>query len=143
MIARILENMSLDEFSPGAPRRVVEIFAEQHRAGSVNVQALLGGEHGEDVQQLVAEVAIQKEEPSENWEQKKGVIVPRLDENPEAVARQFMKHLKIARVKEALGRKIEEQGRAEARGEDIRGHQQEIMQMQALMNRLKKGDIIR
>ena len=72
MVTYILGNTSLAEFSPGAPRRTVEGFAEQHRAGSMNRQAFLDGAYGAEVQQLVAEVAVRKEEPSENWEQKKG-----------------------------------------------------------------------
>ncbi len=141
MIACILGNMSLGEFSPGATRRAAEIFAEQHQAGAVNVQAMLRGAYGEEVQKLIAEVAMPKEEPSGNWKQKKGVMVPDLDANPEEVARQAMKHLKMARVNEAIKRQIEEQERAEARGEDIRTYQENIMQLQALMNRLKKGEI--
>lgn len=141
MIARILGNMNLNEFSPGATRRAAEIFAEQHQAGAVDVQAMLGGAYGEDVQRLVADVAMTKEEPSGNWKQKKGVQVPDLDANPEEVARQAMKRLKMARVREAMDRQIEEQDRAEARGDDIRTYQENIMQLQALMHRLKKGEL--
>ena len=142
MVTYILGNTSLNEFSPGAPRRTVEGFAEQHQAGSVNRQAFLDGAYGSDVQQLVAEVAVRKEEPSENWEQKRGVVVPRLDENPEEAARQAMKRLKIVRVDEAIARTAEEQSRAEASGDDIRTYQQDIIQLQALRRRLEKGEVI-
>ena len=143
MVTYILGNMSLDEFSPGAPRRTVEGFAEQHQAGSMNRQAFLDGAYGADVQQLVAEVVVRREEPSENWEQKRGVVVPRLDENYEGAARQAMKHLKIVRVDEAIARRAEEQSRAEASGDDIRTYQQDIIQLQALRRRLEKGEVIR
>ncbi len=143
MVTYILGNMSLDEFSPGTPRRTVEGFAEQHQAGSMNRQAFLDGAYGADVQQLVAEVAVRREEPSENWEQKRGVVVPRLDENYEETARQAMKHLKIVRVDEAIARRAEEQSRAEASGDDIRTYQQDIIQLQALRRRLEKGEVIR
>ena len=143
MVTYILGNTSLAEFSPGAPRHTVEGFAEQHRAGSMNRQAFLDGAYGAEVQQLVAEVAVRKEEPSENWEQKKGVVVPRLDENPEEAALQAMKRLKIVRVDEAIARRAEEQSRAEASGDDIRTYQQDIIQLQALRSRLEKGEIIR
>ena len=141
MVAYILGNTSLNEFSPGAPRRTVEGFAEQHQAGSVNRQAFHDGAYGEEVQDLVAEVAMHKEEPSENWKLKKGVVVPPRDANPEESARLAMKRLKIARVSEAIERKVEEQDRAEARGEDIRTYQEDIMQLQKLMIRLQKGEI--
>ncbi|MXW64051.1 MAG: DNA primase [Bacteroidetes bacterium SB0668_bin_1] len=143
MVTYILGNTSLNEFSPGASRRTVEGFAEQHQAGSVNRQAFLDGAYGADVQQLVTEVAVRKEEPSENWEQKRGVVVPRLDENAEKAARQAMKRLKIVRVDEAIARTAEEQSRAEASGDDIRTYQQDIIQLQALRRRLEKGEVIR
>lgn len=143
MVTYILGNTSLNEFSQGAARRAVEGFVEQHQAGSVNRQAFLDGAYGADVQQLVAEVAVRKEEPSENWEQKRGVVVPRLDENAEEAARQAMKRLKIVRVDEAIDRKKEEQSRAEASGGDIRTYQQDIIDLQALRRRLDKGEIIR
>ena len=108
----------------------------------MNRQAFLDGAYGAEVQQLVAEVAVRKEEPSENWEQKKGVVVPRLDENPEEAALQAMKRLKIVRVDEAITRRAEEQSRAEASGDDIRTYQQDIIQLQALRSRLEKGEII-
>ena len=143
MVTYILGNTSLNEFSPGASRRAVEGFAEQHRAGSMNRQAFLDGAYGAEVQQLIAEVAVRREEPSENWEQKRGVVVPRLDENPEEAARQAMKRLKIVRVDEAIARRAEEQSRAETSGDDIRTYQQDIIQLQALRRRLEKGEVIR
>ena len=141
MIAHIMGTMSLDAFSPGATRRAAQIFAEQYQAGAVDVQAMVSGACGEDVQQLIADVAVRKEEPSGNWKQKKGVLVPSLDANPEEVALQAMKRLKVARVREAIRRKHEEQRSADARGEDIRTYQKEIMQLQKLRIRLEKGDI--
>ena len=79
MVTYILGNTSLNEFSPGALRRTVEGFAEQHQAGSINRQAFLDGVLWCGGTATVAEVW-RKEEPSENWEQKRGVVVPRLDE---------------------------------------------------------------
>lgn len=142
MIEFILGNMSLDEFTAGATRDAVEAFLQQYEQGSVDRQAFLDGTFGESVQGLIAEVAVIRHAPSENWERKQRIIVPRLDEDPYEAAISAMTLLKLDRVNDAIERQREEIYEAVRDGEEIQPLQTQMMALHELRRRIERREFL-
>lgn len=142
MVEFILGNTSLEEFTPGAVRKTVERFLDQYEHGTIDRRPFLDGTYGVDVQELVAEVAVLKHEPSENWERKQRIAVPKLDENPYEAAVSAMTYLKLDRIDHAIERKKQEQFEAEARGDEIAEFQAEIIELKNLQARIRRQEFL-
>lgn len=142
MVEFILGNTSLDEYTPGAVRKTVEHFLTQYESGAVDRRPFLEGRYGTDVQELVAEVAVIRHEPSENWERKQRITVPKLDEDPYEAAVSAMTYLKLDRIEHAIDEKKREQFEAGSRGDDVRDVQTDIMQLKKLQAQIRRQEFL-
>ncbi len=142
LIEFILGNTSLDEFTSGAARETVEQFLDQYESGEVDRQAFLNGSFGDDVRDLMAEVAVVRHEPSKNWERKQRITVPRLDEDPYEAAISAMTLLKLDRVNDAIEKQREEIFEAVKAGDEIQPLQTQMMALHELRRRIERREFL-
>jgi DNA primase len=142
MVEFILGNTSLEEYTPGAVRSTVERFVSQYEHGTVDPSPFLEGAFGVDVQELVAEVVVIRHEPSENWERKQRIAVPKFDEDPYETAASAMTYLKLDRIEEAIDAKKQEQFEAGSRGDDERDLQTEIIELKKLQAQIRRQEFL-
>ena len=142
MVEHILMKIGIDEFSPGLVREVVEHIIERYQAGTFDTEAFLRGDLGPIIQRLAAEVLSETHTLSDNWELKKGIGVPVLDEHPYEAANSTMKFLKLDRVEEAIeqcGHRIFLAAQAD---EDLTILNREKDQLTALRLQIAKGEFL-
>ena len=142
MVEHIMIKMGIDEFSPGLVREVVGHIIERYQADTFDSDSFLRGDLGPTIQRLAAEVLSEAHTLSDNWELKKGIVVPVLDEHPFEAANSAMKFLKLDQVEEA----IEDCGQriflaAEA-NEDLTLLNREKDQLTALRQQIDKGEFL-
>lgn len=138
MIEFILGHMALEEFTPGPPREIVEILLQMYHEEAIDTQRFFEGSFDEAVQRLVAEVLVDRYEPSENWASKK-IHVPRINENPHKAATSAMTLLKLNRVKDAIVQHKEKMYRATHNGGDQHALQTEMMHLLELKKQIERG----
>jgi DNA primase len=144
MVAFVLGHMALDEFTEGPPRELARTLAQMYEDGSVQAQEILGGEHGEALQQLGAAVLMNEHEASEHWAEKEDISVPHLNDRPYEAAESAMKFLKLDRVNEALQSMRERMYGATQNGESdqVQRLQQKVMSLQELRKSIERGDFL-
>lgn len=138
MVEFVLGNTSLDVFTSGTPRKTVECFLSQYESGQMERRAFLDGSFGDDVQRLVADVVLVQHEPSENWERKQKITVPRRDEDPYKTAVSAMTLLKMDRVNDAIERQLREIRNAEQSGGELQAMQVRMMELHELRRRISR-----
>ena len=102
MIEYIMGNMALDEFTAGPMRDAITHLLDLYENNQVDKQPFVDGSLGAAIQQLVTEILMLKYEPSENWERRQNISIPRFNEDPHESAYSAMKQLKRRRIEEAL-----------------------------------------
>jgi DNA primase len=140
MVELILGNMSLDEFTEGPAREAARCFLNMYEEGAIDAQRFFDGSLGADVQSLAAEVMMDRYAPSENWQRKQNISVPRLNEDPFEAAASAMALLKLDRVElaiEQLRTKIFQASR-DGNEEDLRALQEEMMALHALRKNIEQ-----
>ncbi len=144
MIAFILGNMALDEFTEGTPRELVETFVTMYNDDAVQSEKVLNGEFGDDLQSLAASVMMNEYEPSENWARRKDIRVPRLNQEPREAAASAMTLLKLDRVNDAIHQQRERIYQADRNGDDeaLRRLQQQMMSLHQLRKRIKNREFL-
>jgi DNA primase len=142
MVEFILGNMSLDEFTPGAARAAAECLLSQYEQGAVERQDFLNGTFGPEVQRLAAEVSVVLHEPSENWERKQKITVPKLDSDPYEAAVSAMMLLKLDRVNAAIDKQREEMYRASVAGDELQPLQTQMMALHELRRRIERKEFL-
>lgn len=144
MVAFVLGHVALDEFTEGPPRALARTVADMYEDGSVRTQEILGGEHGEALQQLGTSVLMDEHEASEHWAEKEDISVPHLNDRPYEAARSAMKFLKLDRVNEALQSVRERmyQATQQADEDHVQRLQQKAMSLQELRKSIKRGDFL-
>jgi DNA primase len=144
MIAFVLGHMAFDEFTEGPPRELARTLAEMHDEGTVEAEAILGGKHGDALQQLGASVLMNEHEASKHWAAKEDIPVPSLNDRPYEAAESAMKLLKLDRVNEAIEAIRERMYQATQQDDDDRVQhlQQKMMSLQELRKSVKRGDFL-
>lgn len=142
MVEFILGNMSLDEFTPGAARAAAEGLLLQYEQGTVERHDFLNGTFGPEVQQLATEVFVVLHEPSENWERKQKITVPKLDSDPYEAAISAMMFLKLDRVNAAIDKQREEMFRASMAGDELQPLQAQMMALHDLRRRIERKEFL-
>lgn len=102
MVEFILGHMGLDEFTEGPPREMAERLLEQYQNGRVVPTAFLSGEFGAAIQRLATDALADVHTLSENWERKRNIVVPGLNEDAHEAAASAMTLLKLDRLDEAI-----------------------------------------
>ncbi len=142
MVEFVLGNMSLDEFTPGPARTSAERLLAQYEEGKVERQAFLDGSFGQEVQRLATEVSMVLHEPSENWERKRKITVPKLDGDPYDAAVGVMMQLKLDRVNAAIEKQREEMYRASRAGDELQPLQTQMMALHELRRRIERKEFL-
>lgn len=144
MVAFVLGNMALDEFTEGPPRELARTLAEMYKEGTVRPQEILGGDHGDALQNLGAAVMMDEHEASENWARKQDVSVPSLNDRPYEAAESAMKFLKLDRVEQAIDAVREKIYIATQEGEEdqVERLQRKVMSLQELRKKVRQGEFI-
>lgn len=138
MVEFILGNMGLEEFTEGPARETAGHFLDLYERDAVDRRPFLDGSFGEAVQQLAAEVMVDRYEPSEHWQRKQNITVPRLNEDPYESAASAMMLLKLDRVNDAIQQKRAHIFQATQAGEDLRGLQGEMMALHDLRKQIER-----
>jgi DNA primase len=144
MVEHVLGHMALDEFTEGPPRELVQTLVQMYQDGDVRTQALLEGEHGEQLQSLAASVMMEEHEASENWAKREDIPVPTFNGQPYKSADSAMKFLKLDRVNEAIEHVREQSYQANQAGDTERMQrlQQKMMSLQELRKEVQQGDFL-
>ena len=142
LIEYILGNMGLDEFTEGAPRDIVSHLITQYQENSVDTRPFVDGSFGEAVQRLTAEVMVDRYEPSENWEKKQNISVPRFNEIPFEAAASAMTLLKLIRVDEAIDINLQKQYKVDYSSETFRSLQKESVALLHLKQRIQRREFL-
>lgn len=142
LVEFVLGNMALEEFTEGPSRETVVCFLQQYQAGHVNAQELLDGAYGETIQSFVAEVLLDQYEPSENWERKAKIPVPRFNEDPYESAASAMTLLKLDRLDERIQRIKQRQRLLKDDGPELREMLTELMELQSLRRRIEQREFL-
>ena len=142
MVSFILSRTALDEFSHGASRDLAAALVEQFEQGTIRKRAFLDGSLGPDVQRLATEILTDREEPSDNWERKRQIAVPQLNEDAKAAASGAMTLLKLDRLDEMIARLRHGIHIAEKDGEDVRPLQEELVGLQQLRRRIEDREFL-
>jgi DNA primase len=144
MVAFILGNMALDEFTEGTPRELVNTFVAMYTNDAVQPAKVLNGECGDDLQSLAASVMMNEFEPSKNWARHKDIRVPRLNQEPREAAASAMTLLKLDRVNDAIDQQRERIYQADRNGNDeaLRRLQQQMMSLHELRKRIKNREFL-
>lgn len=142
LVEFILGNMGLEEFTEGPARESVVCFLQQYQAGYVRAQELLDGGYGEAVQNFVADVLLDQHEPSENWERKAKIPVPRFNEDPYEAAASAMTLLKLDRVDELIQRVKQKQRQLTDDSPDLRDVLAELMELQTLRRQIEQREFL-
>lgn len=138
MVEMILGHMALTEFTDGPAREMAGRFLEMYEAGDVRPQRVTEGDFGPELQRLAASVQTDAYEPSENWQRRKNIAVPRLNEDARKAAALSMRHLKLIRVKEAIADAQAAQYRTTSEEEE-REAQKRMMRLQELRRQVEHG----
>ncbi len=138
LVEFILSHMAEDEFSEGPPRAMVQCLLKMYEEGAVRPEPLLDGTYGPELQQLAAGVLMTSHEPSENWERRQNISVPRLNEDPYESAASAMAILKRIRVDEALRNLQAVIFQTQQEGGDVRGLQEQMMHLHLLRKQIEQ-----
>ncbi len=142
LVEFVLGNMGLDEFTPGPVRQTMDAFIGMYQEGRVDRAKLLDGSAGEEVQQFVAEVLMDEFEPSENWEKRGGITVPKYNEDPFDAVAGAMTLLKLDRVEEAI-QETREQLFAAGNDADLQAEaQRELMHLYELRHSVERREFL-
>jgi len=144
MVEHVLGHMSINEFTAGPSRELVEVLVDMYREDAVRPQRILDGSHGDPLQQLAAGVMMDEHEASENWAEREDIAVPRPNDRPFEAAAGAMKLLKLDRVNEAIEKVREQHFDAQQAGNTDREEKlmQKIMSLQELKKSLQRGDFL-
>ena len=142
MVELILGNMAVGEFSEGASREIIEIFLSMYEKGKIDTHSFIDGKWGEEVRQLAAEVLVLQHEPSENWEKRQNISVPRFNQNPREAAIGAMTQLKLDRVREAIQEMKEKIRRSTKDDENVDQLQKQMMHLHDLKKRISRQEFL-
>ena len=119
---------------------MAEALVSQYERGEFDRRAFFNAHFGPAVQSLAAEIMTLQDEPSANWQRKKQISVPRLDENATEAATSAMVYLKLARIDEQVRFLLEQMKRRESTGEnvdDLRQRHKQLMQIRQAVKERK------
>lgn len=142
MIEYIMGNMALDEFSEGTMKKSVLHLLELYELGNINKQVFIDGNYGEHIQQLVTEVLMLRYEPSENWERRQNISIPRFNHDPHEAAYSAMKQLKRRRIEQALSRLKSRIFQAQRQNEDVKPLLEERMALLELQKKIEDPEFL-
>ena len=144
MIRYLLNHMSLEEFTEGPARDLVQCLMRMYKAGEVRIERIMQGDEGDTLQKLAAAVRIDPHSPSDNWEHRRNIRVPKFNEQPYESAASAMTFLKLDRVKEAVHAVRQRLHRADRTGDEeaFSAMQNKLMQLQDLKKHIQRREYL-
>ena len=142
MVEYIMGNMALTEFTKGVFTRAIQELLAMYKKGPIEKEPFLDGRHGPHLQALVGEVLMQRYEPSQNWQIRKNISIPRFNEDPHDAAESAMKQLKRRRVEEALSALKARIFQAQRRGDDVTPLLEERMALLEFQKQIEDPDFL-
>ena len=142
LVEFILGHMALDEFSAGPARTIAEKLLVMYQEDKVEPQRFFDGTFDPAIQSLAAEVMIDRHEPSENWQRKQNIPVPRMNEDPYKAATSAMTLLKLERVRDAIDQHKERMYRAQQDGADLRPLMEQMSALQDLRRQIERREFL-
>ena len=98
--------------------------------------------HGDDLRCMAAELLTSDVEPSANWEIRRNIPVPKLDEDAVESAASAMMLLKLDRVDSAIGELKDEIFKVDRAGDDVRGLQKKMIDLHTLRHTIEERKFI-
>ena len=142
MIEYIMGNMALEEFTAGPVREAVSHMLSLYEQGHVDKQPFVDGSYGTQIQRLVTEILMLRYEPSENWERRQNITIPRFNQDPYEAAYSAMKQLKRRRIEQALSELKTRIFRAQRSNEDVKPLLEERMVLLQLQRQIEDPDFL-
>ena len=128
LVEYIMSNMALHEFTKGPMVDALQYIISMYEKGErITRQPFVDGTLGTPIQKLVTEILMMRYEPSENWQRKQNITIPKFNQDPHVSANSAMKQLKRRRVDEALEDLKARIFHAQRMGEDLTPLLQERM----------------
>ena len=129
LVELILGNTALTDFSRGTTRVMAEHLVEMYEKGAIDQKEFVSGNLGDDVRKLSTELLTTDIEPSENWQRRRNISVPKFNDDAIEAAKSAMMHLKLDRIDQAIGRQKDRIFKEEQAGKDVRDLQTEMMKL--------------
>lgn len=129
LVELILGNTALTDFSQGTTRVMAEHIVEMYEKGAIDQKEFVSGTLGDDVRKLSTELLTTDIEPSENWQRRRNISVPKFNDDAIEAAKSAMMHLKLDRIDQAIGRQKDRIFKEEQAGKDVRDLQTEMMKL--------------
>ena len=127
LVELILGNTAVTEYTEGPAREMVQVLVKMYQDQAIDPASFVEGTHGKRLMHLSAELMMHDVEPSENWQRRKNIPVPKLNENARSAAIGAMTKLKTARVEEQIVALNEQIRRAGSDETQIRELQEQMM----------------
>lgn len=142
MIEYIMGNMAMDEFTEGTMRKAVSHILELYEKEQVDKRPFVDGSYGAPIQHLVTEILMLRHEPSENWERRQNITIPRFNQDPHESAYSAMKQLKRRRIEQALSELKSRIFHAQRHNEDVKPLLEERMVLLQLQKKIEDPDFL-
>ncbi|MBX2820817.1 MAG: DNA primase [Rhodothermaceae bacterium] len=142
MVEYIMGNMALDEFTKGPLQNSISHILELYEKEQVTKQPFVDGSFGVRIQQLATEILMLRYEPSENWERRQNISIPRFNQDPHEAAYSAMKQLKRRRIEQALSNLKSRIFRAQRQNEDVKPLLEERMALLQLQKKIEDPDFL-
>ena len=142
MIEYIMGNMALDEFTAGTMRNAVTHILELYENEQVDKKPFVDGSFGAPIQHLVTEILMLRHEPSENWERRQNISIPRFNQDPHESAYSAMKQLKRRRIEQALSELKSRIFHAQRHNEDVKPLLEERMVLLQLQKQIEDPEFL-
>ena len=142
MVEYIMGNMALDEFTRGPLQDAVNYILELYEKEQVDKQPFVDGSFGVHIQQLATEILMLRHEPSENWQRRQNISIPRFNQDPHEAAYSAMKQLKRRRIEQALARLKSRIYHAQRHNEDVKPLLEERMELLELQKKIEDPEFL-
>ena len=142
MVEYIMGNMALDEFTKGPLQDAINHILELYEKEQVDKQPFVDGSFGVRIQQLATEILMLRYEPSENWERRQNISIPRFNQDPHVAAYSAMKQLKRRRIEQALARLKSRIFHAQRHNEDVKPLLEERMVLLQLQKKIEDPEFL-
>lgn len=129
MIEWIMTRLPLSDFTEGPVREMAGVLVDQYKNQAFNRKVFFGPGSNREVQALAAEVMTIAFEPSENWQRRKKIKVPRLDENATEAAASAMVYLRTVRIDDQIMDLKQQMLRLQQAGGDVVNLQKNMMKL--------------
>ncbi len=139
MVEFVLGHMSLEEFTEGLSRRVVERILRQYEAGTVTREPFVSGQMGQEVQEFVSGLLVARHEPSEGWSEHLRLPGAIPEQDPYEEAADAMRLLKLDRLDAWIAQVRAQVWEMQQRGEDVLSLMQGLQKLQHYRQQVERG----